>query len=73
MRTLPPSSSSGPTRWCRPRRCSHFAGERLADYKVPRQITFLAELPRNAGGKVVKSRLGASRSSGTESSGLSNT
>ena len=36
----------------------HFAGERLADYKVPRQITFLAELPRNAGGKVVKSRLG---------------
>ena len=34
-----------------------FAGERLADYKVPRQVTYLAELPRNAGGKVVKSRL----------------
>jgi acyl-CoA synthetase (AMP-forming)/AMP-acid ligase II len=36
-----------------------FAGERLADYKVPRRITYLAELPRNAGGKVVKSQLGA--------------
>jgi acyl-CoA synthetase (AMP-forming)/AMP-acid ligase II len=36
----------------------HFAAQQLADYKVPRQITFLAELPRNAGGKVVKSRLG---------------
>jgi acyl-CoA synthetase (AMP-forming)/AMP-acid ligase II len=34
-----------------------FAGERLADYKVPRQVTYLVELPRNAGGKVVKSRL----------------
>jgi acyl-CoA synthetase (AMP-forming)/AMP-acid ligase II len=36
-----------------------FAGERLADYKVPRQVTFLAELPRNAGGKVLKSQLTA--------------
>jgi acyl-CoA synthetase (AMP-forming)/AMP-acid ligase II len=35
-----------------------FAGERLADFKVPRRITFVDELPRNAGGKVVKSRLG---------------
>ncbi len=34
-----------------------FAGERLADYKVPRQVIYLAELPRNAGGKVLKSRL----------------
>jgi len=34
-----------------------FAGERLADYKVPRQVHYLAELPRNAGGKVLKSRL----------------
>jgi acyl-CoA synthetase (AMP-forming)/AMP-acid ligase II len=34
-----------------------FAGERLADYKVPRQVTFLDELPRNAGGKVLKSEL----------------
>lgn len=35
-----------------------FAGERLADYKVPRQVTIVAELPRNSSGKVVKSRLG---------------
>jgi acyl-CoA synthetase (AMP-forming)/AMP-acid ligase II len=31
-----------------------FLGERLADYKVPRSVTFLDELPRNATGKVVK-------------------
>ena len=40
-------------------RAPRFAGERLADYKVPRQVTFLDELPRNAGGKVVKSELAA--------------
>jgi acyl-CoA synthetase (AMP-forming)/AMP-acid ligase II len=34
-----------------------FVAERLADYKRPRQITFVAELPRNATGKVVKGRL----------------
>jgi acyl-CoA synthetase (AMP-forming)/AMP-acid ligase II len=34
-----------------------FAGERLADYKVPRQVHYLAALPRNPGGKVLKSRL----------------
>jgi acyl-CoA synthetase (AMP-forming)/AMP-acid ligase II len=34
-----------------------FAAGRLADYKVPRSITFLAELPRNATGKVLKRRL----------------
>ncbi|MGH9081021.1 MAG: class I adenylate-forming enzyme family protein [Acidimicrobiales bacterium] len=38
-----------------------FAGERLADYKVPRRITFVEELPRNAGGKVLKSRLAGVR------------
>jgi acyl-CoA synthetase (AMP-forming)/AMP-acid ligase II len=31
-----------------------FCAERLSDYKVPRTVTFLAELPRNATGKVVK-------------------
>jgi len=31
--------------------------ERLADYKVPRRYTFVEALPRNEGGKVVKSRL----------------
>jgi long-chain acyl-CoA synthetase len=34
-----------------------FAGTRLADYKVPRRVHLVAELPRNAGGKVVKARL----------------
>ena len=34
-----------------------FCEERLADYKRPRQITFVAELPRNATGKVMKHKL----------------
>jgi acyl-CoA synthetase (AMP-forming)/AMP-acid ligase II len=34
-----------------------FAGERLADYKVPRRVHYLPALPRNPGGKVLKSRL----------------
>jgi acyl-CoA synthetase (AMP-forming)/AMP-acid ligase II len=36
-----------------------FCAERLADYKVPRHITFVAELPRNATGKVLKQQLSA--------------
>ena len=35
----------------------HFVREKLADYKVPRQIVFLAALPRNATGKVLKTAL----------------
>ena len=31
--------------------------ERLADYKRPRAIWFVAELPRNATGKVMKHKL----------------
>jgi acyl-CoA synthetase (AMP-forming)/AMP-acid ligase II len=34
-----------------------FVGGRLADYKVPRHVAVVTELPRNAGGKVVKARL----------------
>ena len=34
-----------------------FCGERLADYKRPRQLHFVDELPRNATGKVMKHRL----------------
>ncbi|MBV8462072.1 MAG: AMP-binding protein [Acidimicrobiales bacterium] len=34
-----------------------FLGERLADYKVPRTVHFVPELPRNASGKVVPSKL----------------
>jgi HIP---CoA ligase len=29
-------------------------GGLLANYKVPRQVEFVAELPRNASGKVLK-------------------
>ncbi len=34
-----------------------FCAERLADYKRPRALHFVAELPRNATGKVMKHRL----------------
>ena len=34
-----------------------FVRDRLADYKVPRRVLFLAGLPRNATGKVLKSEL----------------
>jgi acyl-CoA synthetase (AMP-forming)/AMP-acid ligase II len=37
-----------------------FCRERLSDYKVPRQVRFVAELPRNATGKVLKQKLTAS-------------
>jgi acyl-CoA synthetase (AMP-forming)/AMP-acid ligase II len=47
----------GPGRTLTADELQRFAGERLADYKVPRHIAYLVELPRNAGGKVVKSEL----------------
>ena len=34
-----------------------FAREQLADYKVPRHIVFMAALPRNATGKILKNEL----------------
>jgi long-chain acyl-CoA synthetase len=34
-----------------------FVRQRLADYKVPKRVTFLAALPRNATGKVLKTAL----------------
>jgi acyl-CoA synthetase (AMP-forming)/AMP-acid ligase II len=34
-----------------------FCAERLADYKRPRNLWFVAELPRNATGKVMKHKL----------------
>ena len=34
-----------------------FAAERLADYKVPAEIVFLPELPRNPNGKLIKRHL----------------
>ena len=36
-----------------------FCAERLADYKRPRQVHFVPELPRNAVGKVMKHHLSA--------------
>lgn len=34
-----------------------FVGERIARYKLPKSVTFLTALPRNASGKVLKFRL----------------
>ena len=34
-----------------------FCGERLADYKRPRSVDFVAELPRNPAGKLLKTRI----------------
>ena len=34
-----------------------FAKERLANFKVPRQVEFIDALPRNLGGKVLKTEL----------------
>ena len=34
-----------------------FLSERLSDYKIPRQVRFVTELPRNATGKVLKQEL----------------
>ena len=39
-----------------------FCRERLAGFKVPREVRFVDELPRNAMGKVVKSELLGARS-----------
>jgi len=41
-----------------------FARERLAPYKLPRALELVAELPRNAMGKVQKQRLGAPPTTG---------
>lgn len=40
-----------------PKAIQQFVRERLADYKVPKQITVLASLPQNATGKVLKTEL----------------
>ena len=41
----------------RPTTLLAFCAERLADYKRPRQLWFVDELPRNATGKVMKHKL----------------
>ena len=35
----------------------HFIRQKLADYKVPKKVTFMPALPRNATGKVLKTEL----------------
>jgi long-chain acyl-CoA synthetase len=35
----------------------HYAGERLAKYKLPREIEFIAEMPRDPNGKLYKRKL----------------
>jgi acyl-CoA synthetase (AMP-forming)/AMP-acid ligase II len=42
-----------------PAELTEFCRERLADYKVPRRVLVVDELPRNATGKVVKRELSA--------------
>jgi long-chain acyl-CoA synthetase len=37
----------------------HFLRDHLADYKVPRQVRLLPQLPRNATGKILKTELRA--------------
>ena len=37
-----------------------FCRERIAPHKIPKAVTFAHELPRNAQGKLVRSRLGRS-------------
>ena len=44
-----------------------YVKKNLARYKVPREVVFLEELPRNATGKVLKRELGT-RPSFTEAS-----
>jgi long-chain acyl-CoA synthetase len=36
----------------------HFCREHMADYKVPRQVSFMDSLPKTAAGKIDKKRLG---------------
>lgn len=40
-----------------------FARDRLADFKAPRHMQFVSELPRSAMGKVLKRELAALRTS----------
>jgi malonyl-CoA/methylmalonyl-CoA synthetase len=42
---------------CEPNELRTFVRERLAAYKVPKDVLFLAELPKNALGKVIKPEL----------------
>ena len=46
-----------PTQPSAPREVKAWVKDNLARYKVPREVVFLDELPRNATGKVLKREL----------------
>jgi acyl-CoA synthetase (AMP-forming)/AMP-acid ligase II len=46
-----------PTATVSPDELKQYVKQRLAGYKVPREVTLLEELPRNAAGKIVKRQL----------------
>ena len=46
-----------------------YVKENLANYKVPKQVVFLDELPRNATGKVLKKDLKAGDAEASAASG----
>jgi acyl-CoA synthetase (AMP-forming)/AMP-acid ligase II len=50
---------------CTDRELREFAEKRLADYKVPRKILFLAEIPKGATGKLQRIGLAAKLGLGT--------
>ena len=41
--------------------CSEFVGERLARFKVPKEIGFSSALPRTPSGKLLRRQLGGDR------------
>jgi long-chain acyl-CoA synthetase len=47
-----------------------FLRGKLADYKVPRQVYFLQNLPRNATGKILKTSLREMAKSGPQETGI---
>ncbi len=52
-----PSSCAGPRRTSTTTTVIEYTRKHLANFKVPRSVVFVDELPRNAGGKVVKPTL----------------
>ena len=50
----PPPSCCARARTPSERELRDFAGKRLADFKVPRKIVFLTEIPKGATGKLMR-------------------
>jgi acyl-coenzyme A synthetase/AMP-(fatty) acid ligase len=60
----PPPSCCARARTATERELRDFAAKRLADFKVPRKIVFLTEIPKGATGKLQRIGLAASSASG---------